>query len=154
MKTKMKIPKISVPYLFMFGLGITAIAGDTYVGRAIHGIRDDIASIDGTIIEEEQYDPTPTQQLMFGIPQGRAYTIQDKSGKVYVAMITNGTDPLNEGNKGTFNLSGEVFSGRLEQTVAGQIVRSDFTGHELKNYSLTSLSKTSQTKANYKSDKK
>jgi len=93
-------------------------------------------SIDGKIVGEEEIKPSTAQKIIFNVPQGRSYMIQDNSGKFYMAMVTNGEDPLNEGDEGSFNLGEKLFSGSFERYVDGQRKEHHFTAYKLDGYSL------------------
>ena len=45
-------------------------------------------SIDGKIVEEDEIKPSTTQKIIYNVPQGRSYLIQDNSGKFYMAIVS------------------------------------------------------------------
>ncbi|MBI2449708.1 hypothetical protein HYV49_05425 [Candidatus Pacearchaeota archaeon] len=92
--------------------------------------------IEGKIVGENEIKPGVVQKIIFNVPKGRSYTIQDDSGKFYMAIVTNGEDPLNEGDEGSFKLGEKLFSSSFEHYVDGKRQEHNVTAYKLDEYNL------------------
>ena len=92
--------------------------------------------IDGTVVGENELDPSFTQRVLFNVPNGISYTIQDRSGELYLVVVVNGADPLNEGDKGTFTLGDKLFSGTVDKYIDGERKTTNVAAYVLDKYEL------------------
>ena len=100
------------------------------------GCSNNTGLIEGKVVGEAMLNPQSMQNVIFNLPQGVVYSIKDNSGKVHFAVATNGQDPLNEGDKGSFKLGEELFSGSFDRYVDGQRKKTHFKAYQLEGYVL------------------
>ena len=105
-------------------LTLAACSDKSIEGKTIHG----------KIVGENELKPSTAQRIIFNIPQGRSYMIQDNSGELYLAMVTNGEYHFNQGDEGSFTLGEKFFSGSFEGY--GETKEEHFSAYKLDGYSL------------------
>jgi hypothetical protein len=101
---------------------------------AIAGCSD--KTIEGKVVGENEINLGPTEKNMLNVSKGRTYAIQDDSGNYYLFLVTNGEDPLNVGDQGTFSEGDSLFTGSFERNDNGKKVLHEFSAYTLKGYSL------------------